>query len=99
MTSIRSIFLLTFIFLASVVQGQDLKSEKTGDSPVENTVNATQTQEPEIEMADTMRSNGKIYVVLVNALIILGVLSVFLIRVDMRLKRLENETLNAKLKD
>ena len=42
-----------------------------------------------IEMADTMRQNGKIYVVLAVALTILAGLFLYLIRLDRKMSRLE----------
>lgn len=51
----------------------------------------------EIEMADTMRSNGKIYVVLAIVLILFIGLLVYLISIDKKLKSIENEV-NEKLK-
>ncbi len=50
-----------------------------------------QAQDSSIQMEETFRSNGKIYVVLTNALIVLGVLALFLIRVELRLTRMEND--------
>jgi K+-transporting ATPase A subunit len=44
------------------------------------------------EMADTMRSNGKIYVVVVVCLVILVGLFLYMIRVDRKVRRLEKET-------
>lgn len=58
-----------------------------------------QAQDSSVEMADALRQNGKIYVVLANALIVLGVLSIFLIRVELRLKRLEKKEAMALNKD
>jgi hypothetical protein len=48
-------------------------------------------QPKEVEMADAMRANGKIYVVVaVLALILLG-LFVFLIRLDRKISKLEKQ--------
>ena len=41
------------------------------------------------EMADTMRSNGKIYVVVAVCLLILVGLFIYLVRLDSRLRKLE----------
>lgn len=43
----------------------------------------------EVEMADTMRSEGKIYVVVVIAFFVLAILSTYLISIDRRLRRME----------
>ena len=49
-------------------------------------------QNNDIEMADTMRSNGKIYVVFAVALVILIGIFLYLIRLDRKLTRLEKES-------
>jgi uncharacterized membrane protein YdbT with pleckstrin-like domain len=46
----------------------------------------------EVEMADTMRSEGKIYVVVVVAFFVLAVLSTYLISIDRRLRRMEKKS-------
>lgn len=48
-----------------------------------------QTEQP--EMADAMRSNGKIYVVVVVCLVILLGLVGYVIRIDRRLSKLEQK--------
>ena len=45
----------------------------------------------QIPMADTFRSEGKIYVVLAVVLIILGGLFYYLLRIDRKLKKLEDD--------
>lgn len=47
-------------------------------------------QQP-VEMADGMRSNGKIYVVVTVLAVILAGLFVFLINIDRKVSRLEKE--------
>jgi CcmD family protein len=44
-----------------------------------------------VEMADTMRSNGKIYVVVTVCLVILIGLFIYVARVDRKVSRLEKE--------
>ena len=44
-----------------------------------------------VEMADTMRGSGKIYVVIAVILTILAGLILYLVRIDRRLTRLEKE--------
>ncbi|TWI79108.1 hypothetical protein IQ13_3507 [Lacibacter cauensis] len=51
---------------------------------------AAQAEQP--EMADAMRSNGKIYVVVVVCLIILFGLIGYVIRIDRKLSKLEKQT-------
>ncbi|HEY6162062.1 MAG TPA: CcmD family protein [Bacteroidia bacterium] len=48
-------------------------------------------QQPEVEMADTMRSNGKIYVVLAVVLVIFAGLIIYLISIDRKVGRIEKE--------
>ena len=45
----------------------------------------------EVEMADVMRSNGKIYVVVIVLLIIFSGLAAFLISIDRKVNRLEKD--------
>lgn len=51
---------------------------------------AAQSEQP--EMADVMRSNGKIYVVVVVCLIILFGLIGYVIRLDHKLSKLEHQS-------
>jgi CcmD family protein len=44
-----------------------------------------------VEMADAMRSSGKIYVVIVTIIIIFAGLAVYLFSIDRRLKKIEKE--------
>ena len=46
----------------------------------------------DVEMADTMRSNGKIYVVFAVSLVILVGIFLYLIRLDRKVSRLEKES-------
>jgi len=48
-------------------------------------------QQNEVEMADTMRSNGKIYIVVAVCLTILVGLFLYVMSVDRKLRRLEKE--------
>ncbi len=47
-----------------------------------------------VDMADTMRSNGKIYVVVAVILTIFAGIIIYLVRLDRKLSRLEKETKN-----
>ena len=46
-------------------------------------------EKPTVEMADTMRSNGKIYVVVAVVLTILAMLIIYLFRIDRKISKLE----------
>ena len=48
-------------------------------------------QEKEVQMADTMRSNGRIYVVVAVVLTILIGLILYVVRLDRKITRLEKE--------
>jgi len=52
----------------------------------------TNAQNASVDMADTMRSNGKIYVVVAVVMLILVSLFVYLIRIDRKLKSLEDQS-------
>ena len=48
-------------------------------------------QKPEVQMADTMRDNGKIYVVVAVILAIFIGIILYLIRLDRKMTRLEKD--------
>ena len=48
-------------------------------------------QKPDVEMADTMRDNGKIYVVVAVILAIFIGIIIYLIRLDRKMTRLEKD--------
>jgi len=50
----------------------------------------------EVEMADSLRSNGKIYVVVVGLVVILTGITVLLIVIERKLQRLENRENSTK---
>ena len=50
-----------------------------------------QTDPANVQMADTMRSNGKIYVVVAVILTILAGLVLYIVRLDKKISRLEKE--------
>ena len=49
-------------------------------------------QRPQVEMADTMRSNGKIYVVVAVILTIFAGIILYLVRLDRKVTKLEKHT-------
>lgn len=53
--------------------------------------NYAQAQANDVEMADTMRSNGKIYIVVAVCLTILIGLFLYIWRVDRKISRLEKD--------
>ena len=54
-------------------------------------IQAQETMKQKTEMADLMRSNGKIYVVIAVIITILAGLIIYLRRVDRRIGKLEKE--------
>ncbi len=56
----------------------------------------TFAQDQSVQMADTLRQEGKIYVVVACIFVIVGGLVLFLIRVDGKLSRLEKESRSGK---
>ena len=54
-------------------------------------VTAFAQQNQPVEMADVMRSSGKIYVVIATIVIIFVGLAVYLFSIDRRLKKIEKE--------
>ncbi len=53
--------------------------------------NTVYAQRPTVEMADTMRANGKIYVVVAVVGIIFAGIVVYLIAIDRKLRKLEKQ--------
>jgi len=49
-------------------------------------------QTDQIDMADTFRSEGKIYVVIICAFLVLAIMAVYLFAIDRRVSRLENRS-------
>ena len=77
LAKISAIFLLLFLQInVSIAQGDTAKT----------------TSMPPVDMAGTMRSNGKIYVVVAVLVIILLGLVFYLIRLDRKISRLEKGT-------
>ena len=54
------------------------------------------SQAQSVEMADTMRSNGKIYVVVVVAAVVSTVLSIYMISIDKKVAQLEKKITEKK---
>ena len=58
------------------------------------TATAAAQENSSVAMADTMRSNGKIYVVVAVILTIFAGIIIYLVRLDRKMTRLEKETGN-----
>lgn len=58
-----------------------------------NLLSMAQDSTETVDMADTMRSNGKIYVVLAVILTIFSGIIIYLVRLDRKMSKLEKERL------
>ena len=58
-----------------------------------NFLSQAQSNSDTVDMADTMRSNGKIYVVIAVILTIFAGIIIYLIRLDRKMTKLEKEQL------
>jgi CcmD family protein len=54
-------------------------------------VSAFAQQNQQVEMADVMRSSGKIYVVIAVIVVVFAGLAIYLFSIDRRLKKIEKE--------
>ena len=61
---------------------------------LQNAIAFAQETNNKVEMADTMRSNGKIYVVVAVLLIIFAGIIIYLINIDRKIGKLEGEEKN-----
>lgn len=59
--------------------------------PEQREVEFSSAPQPEVEMADTLRQDGKIYVVVVVLLTVLGGMIAYLIALDRKVSRLEKQ--------
>lgn len=56
--------------------------------------NQTMAQATDVEMAETLRSNGKIYVVVTILCVVLAALLIYLFSIDRKVKKLEDRFKN-----
>jgi hypothetical protein len=82
-----SIFADTISITDTIHYGDSLVIEKTVS--ISDTVNISPNT---VEMATGMRSNGKIYVVILVLCLVLAGILIFLLTIDHRLKKLEKDT-------
>ena len=85
MNKVKILVLSFFLFFMPVISGiaqDDMKPVEYSSKPVNQTP---------VPMADLMREEGKIYVVVAVMLIILAGLIIFLIMIDRKVSRLEKE--------
>lgn len=86
---IAAILLLNLQLLA-----QDLDSLKSGEKYAITDADYTNST---VEMADVMRSNGKIYVVVGVILIIFAGIVFYMVKVDRKLSKMEREVFKEKV--
>ena len=89
--SISTLFLLLSLSMAATAQNPD--SLQAGEK---YEITEADYRNQKVEMADVMRSNGKIYVVVGAIVIIFAGLLCYAITLDRKLKRLEKEMLNVE---
>ncbi|WP_439881204.1 CcmD family protein [Pontibacter sp. MBLB2868] len=82
----RILALWCFILFGSLGMQQVYAQAPEAESAV-----TTATAEPQVEMADTLRQDGKIYVVVVVLLTILAGLIVYLVALDRKVGKLEKQ--------
>ena len=75
------------------------QSEPTTSEPTTSELTASELQtvalSSQVEMADVMRQNGKIYVVVAVILLIFSGLVFYTIRIDQKISKLEKEVLES----
>lgn len=83
----KKILTLIFLCFSLATMAQDGSYEITNESYTDQTV----------EMADVMRSNGKIYVVVAVIMVLFIGLSAYAIAIDRKLGKLEKEVFKEKV--
>jgi Na+/alanine symporter len=78
----RTFLLATILFFSIIVAHAQEKTaaDTTGGAP-----------QQQVEMADVMRSEGKIYVVVGIVMIVLAIMLIYLFTIDRNVKRLEKQ--------
>ena len=90
--NIIKILSLLFLLLLSVDSlAQENAEVMVKKQLTKNHTSIKKEHQQEIQMADVMRSNGKIYVVLVIILIIFAGIIYYMVRIDLKLKKLEQK--------
>lgn len=72
-----------------LIAATSFSSAQTPEAATAQTTTTTET--PEVEMADTMRQDGKIYVVVAVIVTVLVGLVFYLIRLDRKVNKLEQQ--------
>lgn len=74
--------------------GSALGLQTTQAQPTQSENTVTIEAEPEIEMADTLRRDGKIYVVVIVLLTVLAGMIIYLVLLDRKVSKLEKQLKN-----
>ena len=89
----KKILLITFLLFSSLAYSQDLTGLEAGKK---YEIKDSDYTNSEVDMADKMRQNGKIYVVVGVIVIIFIGITVYAIRIDRKLGALEKEVFQEK---
>ncbi|RDC65287.1 hypothetical protein AHMF7616_03917 [Adhaeribacter pallidiroseus] len=82
-------YLFIFFMLISVVPMPNTMAQATDQTTVQATSDAGSASD--VEMADTLRRDGKIYVVVAVIVTVLAGLILYLIRLDRKVSKLEQQ--------
>ena len=84
--------MLAVAALLTIPQGSNAQSRPTASEPTASEL-TTQSTAPssQVEMADAMRQNGKIYVVVAVILLVFSGFVIYAFRIDSKVSRLEKE--------
>lgn len=80
------IFRITLFLIITFISSLSLSAQEKIEITEEDYANS------KVEMADSFRADGKIYVVVAVILVILGGMFFYLYQIDRRLKKIENES-------
>lgn len=87
-------FIMLIVTMGSAAMAQNKTVAKVTDTTTiaqKAPGNTALIQTNDVEMADTMRSSGKIYVVIATIAIIFTGLAIFLFAIERRVKKLEDQ--------
>jgi len=73
------------------VLGSTLGIQMVQAQPAQTESSVTVVAEPDVEMADVLRRDGKIYVVVIVLLTVLGGVVVYLVSLDRKVSKLEKQ--------
>jgi len=94
----KKILFLIMLLVAGMCSAMIAQDKESGASVKDTLVTAQKPvgntaliKTPDVEMADTMRGSGKIYVVITTIAIIFVGLAIFLFAIERRVKKLEDQ--------